>query len=60
MQEYDFNEIAQPGDILLFSGKTLMNKVQRFFTWSRFDHIGMILRNQEGLIEILDAASGEV
>ncbi|MDR3549315.1 MAG: hypothetical protein P4M11_13810 [Candidatus Pacebacteria bacterium] len=55
-----FRRRAQPGDILLFAGKTLMNKCQRLFTWSRFDHIAMILRNLKGGIEVVDAAAGDV
>ncbi len=60
MGEEVFRRRAQPGDILLFAGKTMMNKCQRLFTWSRFDHIAMILRNPLGLIEVVDAAANEV
>jgi len=52
--------LGESGDLLLFSGKTLRSKFQRLFTWSRFDHIAIILKTNQGHIEILEAIAGDV
>lgn len=41
----DFAENCQSGDILLFRGNLFWAKVQRFFTFSDYDHVGVIYKD---------------
>jgi len=52
--------IASDGDIILFKGNTFMNKMQRFVTGSRFDHVAMLFRDPTGRIYILEATGADV
>lgn len=40
-------------DIILFKGKNIMSKVQRLFTNSDFDHVGLILKTVSGNLILL-------
>jgi hypothetical protein len=42
-------------DIILFKGKNLMSKFQRFFTNSDYDHVGMIIKTIDGNLLLLEA-----
>ena len=62
-------ERADTADLILFSGKRFASKFQRFLTRSRFgiaahfieiiDHVGMILRYQDGRLFLLEATNNE-
>ena len=55
MAESKFRRNAAPGDIILFRGKTMMNKVQRLFTNSKFDHVALLLRDKKGRLKLMEA-----
>jgi len=69
MSEAVFRRRADTGDLLLFSGKRIACKIQRFITQSRFgifsvklmkiDHVAMLLRYENGKLYILEATNGE-
>lgn len=42
--EEDFLNIAETGDILLFSTDNFAAKMQRGLTRSKFDHVGLIVK----------------
>lgn len=42
----EFFENAETGDLLLFKGSHFFAEVQRFFTNSEYDHVGMVIRDQ--------------
>ena len=48
-----------PGDIILFAGKTVMNKVQRLVTGSKYDHVALLTRDQKGRLQVLEATGGD-
>ena len=40
----EFVETAETGDILLFTGKQLQDRIIRGVTGSKYDHVGMIVK----------------
>jgi hypothetical protein len=56
----EFYEVAETGDIVFFRGKSLGGKVQRFFTRSEFDHVGLILRYKNEKIVLFEATGHSV
>lgn len=42
-------------DIILFKGKGMMSKMQRFFTNSNFDHVALLLKTFDGDVLLLEA-----
>lgn len=49
---------ARTGDLVLFSGKGLISGAVRFFTRSRWSHIGMVLRDADsGELLLLEATN---
>lgn len=59
ISESKFRRFAAPGDLILFKGKTIMNKVQRFITSSNFDHVGLLLRDRKGCLQVMEATGTE-
>ena len=45
--------ILETFDIILFKGKNLMCKMQRFFTNSSYDHVGLVIKTVEGNLLLL-------
>jgi hypothetical protein len=52
MSEYQFKEIADTGDILLFRGTHAGGKLTRTVTASHFDHVAMVLKFQNDPNEV--------
>lgn len=50
-----FLKEADTGDLLLFKGKTTMNKIQRAITGDDFDHVALLLRYNNGELFIFEA-----
>ena len=51
---------AQTGDLVLFSGKTFMDKVVRSVTSSKYDHVGILVKYpKSGQLVIFEALSGK-
>ena len=50
IDEKDFLLKAQTGDILLLKGTDTGSKFIRTFTWSNFDHIGVVYKSQDELL----------
>lgn len=40
-------------DIVLFKGKNIMCKVQRFLTNSDYDHVGLVIKTVDGSLLLL-------
>ena len=55
-----FKAIASTGDVLLFSGKNLAAKAQRFVTRSKYDHVALILKYNSNQLALLEATSLDV
>ena len=55
-----FKATASTGDILLFSGKNLSAKAQRFVTRSKYDHVALLLRYSSNQLAMLEATSLDV
>ena len=52
-------ENAQTGDILLFTGKKMQDKLIRGVTGSRYDHVGMLVKyNKTGQLLIFESLAG--
>jgi hypothetical protein len=47
--------ISDTGDLLLFKNKMLVNKLQRAFTSSQYDHVAMILKYSDGSVQFLES-----
>jgi hypothetical protein len=60
LSEVAFRSAAQPLDLLLFTGKTMLNKMQRLVTGSRYDHVALLLRDSKGRLQLLEATGREV
>ncbi len=60
LPEKDFRKLAMPGDLILFAGRTVMNKVQRLVTQSRFDHVALLTRDRCGRLQVLEATGTDV
>ena len=58
MTTSEFEKITKTGDMLLFETLDCISDVQRFFTRDKYDHIALIIRNNDE-IEILEATSNE-
>jgi hypothetical protein len=62
-----FEKLADTGDILLFKyatfsidrGKAAMSKVQRAFTGNEYDHVGLLLRYNDGSLFMFES-TGQV
>lgn len=52
-----FIQEANIGDVLLFRSKNLSAKLQRGVTRSKYDHVAMILRWQEGVVGLLETTN---
>ncbi|KAM3127923.1 hypothetical protein pb186bvf_019993 [Paramecium bursaria] len=50
-----FLEKAESGDIILFQSKCFGGKMQRLLTGSNYDHVGLVLKYQSGVVYILEA-----
>ena len=48
-------ETAETADIVLFRTYGFMSKIQRVITWSRIDHIGLVIRNDMGELYLLES-----
>mmetsp|Transcript_13965 Transcript_13965/g.21767 ORF Transcript_13965/g.21767 Transcript_13965/m.21767 type:complete len:86 (-) Transcript_13965:314-571(-) len=46
MDQYDFLEKAQTGDLLLFRGTHIAGKLQRAFSNGPIDHVAMIIKSE--------------
>ena len=44
IKNFDFENVAKTGDILLFKGFDKKSKLQRFYTKSEFDHVALLIR----------------
>lgn len=53
-----FDRYCQTGDILLFKDNHTFAKVQRFFTNSECDHVGMVFRDERYGICIFESNGG--
>ncbi len=60
IREKAFRKLAMSGDLVLFAGKSVMNKVQRLVTGSRFDHVALLVRDRRGGLQVLEATGSEV
>ena len=40
----NFEQVAETGDILIFKGRELSSKLQRFFTKNEYDHVAIIIK----------------
>ena len=47
------------GDIILFRAKALGAKVQRVVTRSKYDHVALVLKYNDGGISLLEATNQE-
>ena len=57
MPLHELLQKADTYDILLFKNKTLMSKVQRFFTLSDYDHVAMLIKTSTSNLFLLEATS---
>eukprot|EP00742_Colponemidia_sp_Colp-10_P003981 GILJ01004247.1.p1 GENE.GILJ01004247.1~~GILJ01004247.1.p1 ORF type:complete len:435 (+),score=58.07 GILJ01004247.1:722-2026(+) len=57
--ETKFSQIADTGDILLFTSKDALAGIQRTFTWSNYDHVGLVIRHRGGRLAVLEATGEE-
>lgn len=56
ISEEDFLNKAENGDLLLFRSKNSGSKLQRCLTWSKYDHVGLILRFENKEIGFIEAS----
>eukprot|EP00742_Colponemidia_sp_Colp-10_P002997 GILJ01003198.1.p1 GENE.GILJ01003198.1~~GILJ01003198.1.p1 ORF type:complete len:467 (+),score=67.59 GILJ01003198.1:137-1537(+) len=59
ISEKQFRDMADTGDIILFRSKDAVAKMQRSFTRSHWDHVGVILRYRDGDIALFEATGLE-
>jgi len=59
LSEDRFLEQADTGDIVLFKTKNISASIQRSFTRSEYDHVGLILRYSTGEIVLFEATGRE-
>jgi hypothetical protein len=59
ISEQSFISTASTGDVILFQGKSNLAKTQRFFTRSKYDHVGLVLRYSSGDLGFFQAIQGE-
>ena len=52
-----FMEQCETGDILLFQGDSFYGNLQRFFTNSDYDHVGLVIRDPSHGILIFESNS---
>lgn len=60
MPEKTLRRTAEPGDILLFTAKFFMSGVQRFITNSKYDHVGILVRDAKGRLQLFEATADGV
>lgn len=54
--EEDFLNIAESGDILLFSTDNFAAKMQRGLTRSKFDHVALVVRFDNLQLRVFDSS----
>eukprot|EP00357_Protocruzia_adherens_P033023 CAMPEP_0115000164 /NCGR_PEP_ID=MMETSP0216-20121206/16592_1 /TAXON_ID=223996 /ORGANISM="Protocruzia adherens, Strain Boccale" /LENGTH=592 /DNA_ID=CAMNT_0002365205 /DNA_START=36 /DNA_END=1814 /DNA_ORIENTATION=+ len=59
ISEEQFLKSVETGDILLFRGDSFGSKVQRSFTRSAYDHVGLLLRYDNDKIGVLESTGLE-
>lgn len=52
----EFEKTCETGDLIFFKGKSLGGKVTRFITRSQYDHVAMILKNNNGEIVLFESS----
>lgn len=53
-------QVAETGDIVLFTGKTLADKMLRGVTGSKYDHVGVLIKYPlSGQVVIFESLSGK-
>lgn len=57
--EEQFVEMAETGDIVLFETNNLGAKLQRKFTNSKYDHVGLCIKFESDDLRIFDAQQGQ-
>ncbi|KAL4474443.1 hypothetical protein ABPG72_007842 [Tetrahymena utriculariae] len=55
MMESEFIEKAQSGDIILFHTESIPAAMQRKTTFSKYDHVGIVIRLRDNFVRIFDA-----
>lgn len=55
INQLQFKDIVDTGDILLFQSKAVASKMQRMITRSKYDHIALILRYSNGKLVIFES-----
>ena len=60
MKETSLRKFAMTGDLILFKGQSIINKLQRVVTGSSFDHVGMIIRKNSKKLLLLEATGTAV
>ena len=56
--EQQFTQYCQTGDVILFRDNHTFAKVQRFFTNSECDHVGMVFQDEKYGLCIFESNSG--
>ena len=51
----EFLAMAETGDILLFQGKSKGSALQRFITWSKYDHVAVVLKCMDDKVLIFES-----
>jgi len=55
INERTMRRCTESGDILLFTCNTIMSRAQRFITGSKYDHVGILLKDNNGRVQLLEA-----
>ena len=56
ISESSFLKLAENGDLLLFRGKNFGSKLQRCLTRSKFDHVALVIKFDNGEVGFLEAS----
>ena len=56
ISEPSFLKLAENGDLLLFRGKNFGSKLQRCITRSKFDHVALVIKFDNGEVGFLEAS----
>lgn len=59
ISENEFKKMTCTGDLLLFRGRDMVSKFQRFVTKSEYDHVAMILKYSSGKIALFEATGAD-
>ena len=51
----EFLAMAETGDILLFQGKSKGSALQRLITWSKYDHVAVVLKWMDDKVLIFES-----